>query len=318
MSRKTYEMHAFSDEEHASFDFLIYAVGYEARSRFVASRFAKQAEHVIAFVFSECQELSFSENLAYASEVGAATFYNAEQLGTQIRVTMKEKTASLDGKRILVDVSSMSRTVLSAVLAQLLDDDLYLGAEIAIVYAVADFSEPTSFDFDFLNFDPMDDFSGWTKSPELPLAMILGLGYEADHALGAVEYLDPSATFCFFPKGNDTRFADAVEVANEPLISQVKPSRVVRYPVDDPLHTFSLLSSILQSLLESARFVLVPMGPKIFVALCLVCQRIYGDEVSVWRASGHSKDALKDVDAEGPLTGFWVKRSNLNESSQDL
>ncbi|MDW3224910.1 MAG: hypothetical protein R8G34_18835 [Paracoccaceae bacterium] len=52
---------------------------------------------------------------------------------------------------------------------------------------MADFSEPTSFDFDFLNFDPMDDFSGWTKSPELPLAMILGLGYEADHALGAVE-----------------------------------------------------------------------------------------------------------------------------------
>ncbi len=79
--------------------------------------------------------------------------------------------------------------------------------------------------------------------------------------------------------------------------------------VSDPLHTFSLLSSILQSMLANAHFVLVPMGPKIFVALCLVCQRMFGDEVSVWRASGHSQSAMKDVDAGGgPLTGFWVRR----------
>ncbi|WP_417713722.1 hypothetical protein [Pseudophaeobacter arcticus] len=307
MSSREYELIGFSDETHDSFDFLVYSVGYERRSRYVASQFSKQANKILAFVFPDCHELSFDENLKYAQEIGAFPFY--EHL--DLRAVFSEADSELNtlkGKRILVDVSSMSRTVLSVLLSQLLDDDFFAGADIAFVYAVAKFSEPASFEYDFLDFAPIPEFSGWTASPEKPMAMVLGLGYEADHAVGAVEYLDPSATFCFFPKGTDHRFVDAVKKSNEPLLDQIKPSRIINYSVLDPLHTFSLLSSIMHSLLETARFVLVPMGPKIFVALCLVCQRVHGDEVSVWRASGHSRDSLKDVDAEGPITGFWVRR----------
>lgn len=307
MSNGVYELSGFSEEDHKKFDFIVYSVGYEFRSRYIASRFSKQADKILAFVFSDCHELSFQENLEYAKEIGALPFDKPSDLRSVFSNADPELN-TLKGKRILFDVSSMSRTVLSALLSQLLDDDFFTGADIAIVYAVANFSEPTSFEYDFLDFAPIPEFSGWTASPEKPMAMILGLGYEADHAIGAFEYLDPSATFCFFPRGNDERFADAVKKSNEPLLDQMKPSRIVKYLVSDPLHTFSLLSSIMLSLLETARFVLVPMGPKIFVALCLVCQRVYGDEVSVWRASGHSKDSLKDVDAEGPITGFWVRR----------
>lgn len=297
----------FSEDEVIKFDLMIYSIGYEARSRYVAQRYASSCENVFGFIFPDCHELSFEDNLAFAREAGVVTFNDQHALEKTLREAFPGKD-HLSGAKILVDVSSMSRTVVSAIVSQLLDSEFFSGAEIAFVYAVANFTEPSGFEFDFLNFEPIGEFAGWTSAPEKPLAMVLGLGYEADHALGAVEYLDPSATFCFFPKGSDGRFADAVEKSNEPLLSQLKPSRVVRYPVSDPLHTFSLLSSILQSMLANARFVLVPMGPKIFVALCLVCQRIFGDEVSVWRASGHSHSALKDVDAEGPLTGFWVHR----------
>lgn len=300
-------MGRFSEDDVVEFDLMIYSIGYEARSRYVAQRYAPHCENVFGFIFPDCHELSFDENLDFARENGVVTFNDEHALEKTLRDTYPDRD-HFSGAKILVDVSSMSRTVVSAIVSRLLDSEYFDGAEIAFVYAVANFTEPSSFDFDFLNFEPIGEFSGWTSAPEKPVAMVLGLGYEADHALGAVEYLDPSATFCFFPKGSDGRFADAVEKANEPLLSQLKPSRVVRYPVSDPLHTFSLLSSILQSMLANARFVLVPMGPKIFVALCLVCQRVFGEEVSVWRASGHSQSALKDVDAEGPLTGFWVRR----------
>lgn len=307
MSSTGFELFGFSEEDHTEYDFLIFSVSYELRSRYVASRFGAQCDNLLAFVFSDCHVLSFDETLGYAKEIGAVTFDDPLGLNDAI-FSADPDSQSLDGKRILVDVSSMSRTVLSVLFSQLLDDDKFAGAHIALVYVVANFPEPTSFEYDFLDFAPIPEFSGWTTSPEKPVAMVLGLGYEADHAVGAFEYLDPSATFCFFPKGNDRRFAEAVERSNEPLLAQIKPSRIVKYPVSDPLHTFALLSSILHSMLETARFVLVPMGPKIFVALCLLCQRVYGDEVSVWRASGHSQDSLKDVDAEGPIIGFWVQR----------
>lgn len=310
MSNGKYELSGFSEEANDAFDFLIYSVGYELRSRYVASQYSEQAGKILAFVFSDCHELSFDENLEYSKEIGALPFDELSDL----RAVFSKADPELDsliGKRVLVDVSSMSRTVLSVLLSQLLDDDFFIGADIALVYAVAKFSEPASFEYDFLDFAPIPEFSGWTAAPERPLAMVLGLGYEADHAVGAVEVLDPSATFCFFPKGNDKRFADAVRKSNEPLLDHMKPSRIIQYPVSDPLHTFSLLSSIMNSLLEATRIVLVPMGPKIFVVLCLVCQRVYGDEVSVWRASGHSKDSLKDVGAEGSITGFWLRRHTL-------
>jgi len=287
----------FSEDEVVKFDLMIYSIGYETRSRYVAQRYARHCENVFGFIFADCHELSFDDNLDFARETGVVMFHDARAL----EKTLREKFPGRDhlsGAKILVDVSSMSRTVVSAIVSQLLDSEFFSGAEIAFVYAVANFTEPSGFEFDFLNFDPIGEFSGWTSAPEKPVAMVLGLGYEADHALGAVEYLDPSATFCFFPKGSDGRFADAVQKSNEPLLSQLKPSRVVRYPVSDPLHTFSLLSSILHSMLANARFVLVPMGPKIFVVLCLVCQRIFGEEVSVWRASGHSRSEERRVGKE--------------------
>lgn len=303
----SFRLDRFSESEIVKFDLMIYSIGYEARSRFVAQRYAASCDKIFGFVFPSCHDLSFEDNLAFARDVGVVTFQDELALEGTLRESYSDRS-NLSEMKILVDVSSMSRTVASAFISQLLDSEYFSGAEIAFVYATANFTEPGDLEYDFLDFEPIGEFSGWTSAPEKPLAMVIGLGYEADHALGAVEYLDPSATFCFFPKGRDGRFAEAVQTSNEPLLSQLKPSRIVKYPVDDPLHTFSLLSSILQSMLANARFVLVPMGPKIFVALCLVCQRIFGDEVSVWRASGHSQSALKDVDAEGPLTGFWVSR----------
>lgn len=304
------ELTTFSIEDVENFDVLIFAIGYETRSRHVAEMLRGSCRSALGYIFPDYNELSFFDNLKFAENIDAKTFSDASKLSealSYLKASSPERE-NLEGSKIIVDVSSMSRTVLSEIISQLLDDSFFEGAHIGFVYAVAEFSEPSSLDYDFVDFQPMSEFSGWTSAPEKPVAMILGLGYEVDHALGAVEYLDPSATFCFYPKGHDERYALEVEKANKPLLAQMKSSRIIKYPVADPLHTFSLLSSILQPLMETVRFVLVPMGPKIFVALCLVCQRLFGEEVSVWRASGHSHSPIKDAKAEGPITGFWIRR----------
>jgi len=308
MSRKLVDLKGFSEDEIEKIDFLVFAVGYEKRSRYVFDCFSERAQTSFACVFEHGHELSFYENFENAQVKGAELFDETSSLKSTIAEHHPD-LEHLSGKKILLDVSSMSRSVLSRLLAEFLDDDFFRGAEIAIVYAVAEFTAPRDPSFDFFDFTPLPQFCGWTSAPERPAVMAIGLGYEADHALGALEFLDPSATFCFFPRGEDHRFEVAVQHANDPLLTQIKPERVVKYPVSDPLFTFSLLTSLINSLADKARFVLVPMGPKIFVALCLVCQRIYGDEISVWKASGHSLDALKDVDAKGPLSGFWIKRN---------
>ena len=65
---------------------------------------------------------------------------------------------------------------------------------------------------------------------------------------------------------------------------------------------------LILSLLPHARVVIVPMGPKIFCSICFALQRILGNEVSIWRASGHTLKFAKDVDADGNLTSYLLRR----------
>jgi hypothetical protein len=201
-------------------------------------------------------------------------------------------------------------------LAELLDSDFFEGCEITVLYSVAEYLPPLQIELDFLDFGPLEGFGGWTTSPENPTALLLGLGYETDHAVGALEYLDPSVTFAFFPLGADDHFEKSVSVANAAFFDLVSPDRIIHYPVMSPYQTFWQMRSLLLSLRGSARSVIVPMGPKIFCSLCLVCQRLFGDEISVWRASGHSLENARDAVASGSFTGYLIRRNQAAEFEQ--
>ncbi|WP_188826492.1 hypothetical protein [Brucella endophytica] len=199
---------------------------------------------------------------------------------------------------------------MAALLAELLDSDFFQNAEITVLYSVAVFASPPPEELDFLDFAPLDNFGGWTSNPERPTALVLGLGYETDHAVGALEFLDPSATFAFFPIGSDPKFEKEVSEANSSFFELISSDRVIKYPVLSPYQTFWEMRSLILSLRGVARIVLVPMGPKIFSSLCLVSQRMFGDEISIWRASGHSLAMARDAHASGEIAGYLIKRSD--------
>ncbi|SLN70581.1 hypothetical protein PEL8287_03921 [Roseovarius litorisediminis] len=300
------EITSFTDPFEAEVELLIYAVGYEDRAGHVARKYSDLAKTSVGYYFPNGHILSFEKNDAHRNATGALKLTPNESL--QSVLESERPGWSFQNSTIMVDVSSMNRGAMASLFVELLDSDFFKGCRILVVYSIAQFNEPIAEELDFLDFRPLEGFGGWTANPDLPAVLVLGLGYEPDHAVGAVEFLDPSSTFCFFPIGNDNRFEVRVTDANEPLLEIVKESRIVRYPVLSPYQAFWEMRTLIHSLLGVSRIVLVPMGPKIFCSLCMVCQRAFGDELSVWRASGHTLENARDAKADGPIVGYTVTR----------
>ncbi|MFK0385189.1 hypothetical protein [Agrobacterium sp. NPDC090273] len=294
-------------DDDLAFDLLIFAVGYEARARHVAERYHKKTDLVLGYVFPDGHTLSFDDNASFLEAIGGHRLSS----NVSIRQRLEEITQRTDfaGAKICIDVSSLNRGAMASLLAELLDSEFFQNAEITVLYSVAVFAPPPHEELDFLDFSPLENFGGWTSNPEQPTALVLGLGYETDHAVGALEFLDPSVTFAFFPIGSDAKFQHQVAKANSSFFELISADRVIKYPVLSPYQTFWEMRSLILSLSGIARTVLVPMGPKIFSSLCLVSQRMFGDEISIWRASGHSLATARDAQASGEITGYLIKRS---------
>ena len=290
-----------------TFDVFVFTAGYETRSLHLLPTIGPKASIRICYIFDNQDPASRRNREAAAQSMECSFVHKGERLASIARDALCEVTDR--PVRVAVDISSMSRGVMASVFAQLFDDEAFAAAEIAVFYSVAKFSPPAIEPPDLVDFGPIPEFSGWTTAPEKPVVMILGLGYEPDQAIGAVEYLDPSATFAFDSEGIDERFRTEVDNANEPLLEMLKDERRILYPVMDPFATYWQLRSLIMSLTSSARMVLAPMGPKIFVSLCLACQREFGEEISVWRSSSHSPTEVKDVEAAGPVFGYSIRRT---------
>lgn len=302
--------HISSDDEQ--FDLLIFAVGYEARARYIAEKYASRSKAILGYQFPEGHILSFDDNKKFLSDAGGLQMVASETIEEILR---KQGAESFRDRHICLDVSSLNRGTMSALMSELLESHFFSGCTVSILYAVAEFTKPSREEVDFLDFGPLVNFSGWTSNPERPTTLLVGLGYEADHAIGALEYLDPSAAFAFFPNGHEELFADEVRKANKTFFEVVGMDRVVDYPVQSPYQTYWQMRSLILSLSSVSRVVLVPMGPKIFCSLCLICQKVLGDEISVWRASGHTLATARESNAAGPISGYTIQRENEHSSS---
>ena len=78
----------------------------------------------------------------------------------------------------------------------------------------------------------------------MPPAAILGLGYERDKAVGAVEYIEPAEVWAFVPADHESEYNEAISRANEPLMDTLSPSRVWPYYLYQPYDCFKKLESL--------------------------------------------------------------------------
>ena len=293
-------------------DLLVYTIGYEDRSGYIARSIVAGTR--LGLVFPSHHVLSFDANLANARNRGDRTLElssTGNVLGEVIWRHLSELRArSNNSARLVVgiDVSSMTRALMSEILREIAYEIEQQNIELCLLYATAAYHEPLADLGPYIDFQPIQGCEGWTQYPERPLSAILGLGYEADQAIGAVEYLDPSGIWAFLPRGDDARYYRDLIRANVNLWPIVEPFHKIDYAIANPSGLYGELRGLVETLAQRSRVVLVPGGPKLFSALAILVHLEIGDEVSVWRASTHGQTQLRDVLAIGTIACFMYPR----------
>lgn len=290
--------------EVEEWDVLVGSVGFEARSSYVPLTWASKSRLRLASAFDTHKVLSYSENLAVLEKAG----YEIEEHGElDIREWLYKRLAdvqkpSMEPLCVAVDTSSFSRGRLAQLLLGAIDLATSRPLVLDLAYAPADYSPPPTGDTAIKIFGPVaTEFAGWAREQDMATSCVLGLGYEAERAVGALEYLEPIGAWAFTPSGVDARYDASVVLANKTVWDATPPPIRVDYRVDDPMWMFLELESLIFGLRNSTRPVLVPLGPKIFAAACLLVGVIHAPNVAVWRVSGGDSEEPFQRHAKGPI-----------------
>jgi hypothetical protein len=292
------------------YDAVIATLGFETRARFVSSALTFRPEYLFACGFDERNILAFEDNRQWFVENGfeVATCDDSQFKDYCLSVLAKLSQTNKDSFRFCIDVSSMSRFRLAIWFEVLLDSANNVTHFVDFLYSPAEFSEPIIQDSQMAVAEPVTHmFAGWSRMPELPPSVLIGLGYEQDKAIGIIEYIEPTKVFAFRPRGGDKRYESAVDEANTTFWDIVSPDDVIDYSIDNLSDCIAAMESLIVGSLHTERPVLIPFGPKIFAVCCLLVSCIHYPNVAVWRvSSGQSEEAIDSL-PDGKIVRLPIK-----------
>jgi hypothetical protein len=198
--------------------------------------------------------------------------------------------------KVLLDISSMPRCVMAAMIAAFEDLPFpHTSIEITVAYCLAKYVPPPNNQISNKVVKPVHpSFTGFTIEPGLPVASIVGLGYEKGKALGAVEYLQSADWWIFVPTSEEAKYLRKVEMHNATILNGVREQQRFVYSVHSPLKVLTLLESLVASLVLTHKPVLLPFGPKIFF-FCALLTALVHKRSAVWDVSGDSEALRADV-----------------------
>lgn len=268
------------------FDVFVAVCGFETRARYLPSLYDTLSTCRIVTAFPDQQVHSFYENRAFFE---SRNYDIVETIDGEFAATLHERLegalAGLSIARVFVDISSQSRGRLADTVAVIQALAANRAIHVVFGYSVARFQEIPSSRTPNVSIGPISrHFAGWSSDPGRSLALIIGIGYEQDRALGAFETLEPTETWILLPCSSEHGYDSALKSANELLLEVVPQSRVVLYDVEDPNATFAKLASLVLHASDSGDVVLLPSGPKILALLSLLVS-LQRSNVAVWRVS---------------------------------
>jgi hypothetical protein len=210
-----------------------------------------------------------------------------------------------------VDCSSMDRSTLAIVLANVkTSSDNF--ESLNMIYFPQTYSAPALNLETVSRFGPIArQFSGSSRSSSERMCLVMGVGYEFGKAIGAQDYLEPDELYAFYPTGTDPEFEKAILKANSNFDFVGDMEKVITYPLLDPTALLDNLLTLIDFKRQSHRVMLLPMGPKIFAALCLVVALRFHPDVRVWRYSTEdpSKSHVKEAYPSGERVSFDVLKA---------
>lgn len=293
----------------SGYDAALASLGFEYRCREIPAALGAVATRV-ALPFKDRQQESYEANAKFFADHE----WEIPKLGigddeSRWIVNWVEVTSSREEvHRVAVDVSSMSRSRIAAVIEGLMDLPAEVDVEIDLLYTPSVFVAPTPEDDPpVLGVGPVSGyFAGWWTDLEAPLHAIIGVGYELERASSAIDLLEPEEADVMLPVGTDVRYLQAVRKANTALFHTKHVSSPRDYPVGDPFACFHVLESNVHRLTQEKRVALVPLGPKIYAACALLVGALHPQRVQVIRVSARDQQRPVDHRSDGDVFGLRV------------
>lgn len=308
--------------ERGIYDLFVGVVGYESRSTWLLRERAIRAKEYLALRFGFNEVLHFADALQLYETLGAKTFNpdDVNPVGSLASFLDDNFSDVPESPTILLDISAMSRYFMAVLIKALANSRKFSRSTIIAHYAPAKFINPPPPVPLRLAGPVIPEFAGWSSRPEVPLAVVMGLGYETGVAAGALQYLEPSKTWVFFPVGPEKRYEPELESANDALTSLFDIVRL-GYNVIDPMRTRGRLIVLARELMADYRVALIPFGPKIFAWLCTLTAAEDGfEEIGLWHFSAHNRAHPVNREAEG--VSVWhavtIDHTDQAESTEGL
>jgi hypothetical protein len=301
----------------AEYDVMIFASGYEERSSFLATTLKKygKVNYIIKFPGSKPNprfKLPAQHMKAQEVECNGDSAEKIYEILDNICLNFAHENLPL---RIMVDYSSMTRVWYAAIVYYF--KFRYEGskpATIVFAYSKAKFVPPPVRSAPNKHVGPIQGFSCLTI-PNIPTALIVGLGYEKQRALGLTEYLD-AEPYIFYNDSENNDFSSVVVENNMQILESVKPENIFTYPFDNLKYTEGLLAGLCRELKEGYRIVLAPCGPKPFTLLCLLTAIRY-DNIDVWRISPGENAEISSRQPDGTLLFYECIFGEIKEEVEN-
>jgi hypothetical protein len=283
------------------YDAVVAAVGFEARSRAVAEILQPSGKRSAACAFPDQKELCYYDNLDWYTKSGySVQERNDEDFGKWFEDFLLDiREDDVDEYKVAIDVSSVTRLRLAIMVDILRRRQDEKPVVVDFIYSIARFSSPPDSDVPNVHVGPvLKSFAGWSLNTDQPAVAIVGLGYEENKALGAVEHLQASQVWAFTPTSPVQEYKKAMELANSVLFDTIPRENRILYRAEQPIECFVSLESLTERCLRSSGVVLLPFGPKIFSVCALLVASIHVD-AAVWRVSaGGAEPARNRVASE--------------------
>lgn len=266
----------------------IFALGFESRSTCFVNEIANSAKTSVAFGFNHAQERSYQSNLENFLNAGVQTKESLDDpiFESELKSLLKKIKDDTPAK-LFIDISCFTRFRLAAIVNEIfkLTNSFTHQITIDFAYSLAEFEKPNAHPQPNTIVGPAHPaFAGWSQGSYSSTAIVLGLGYEQDQAMGVVEYLQAGEVWAFAPNSPVQEYKPEVDNANQLLLSELAPNHVLEYDVCAPASVIATLESVVRGLNVEHSVVLVPFGPKIFV-LCSLIVAAMRQDVAVWRVS---------------------------------
>ncbi|MCQ8104375.1 hypothetical protein NP590_09700 [Methylomonas sp. SURF-2] len=277
------------------YSFFIASLGFERRARYIAETLRPKATHHIAWNFKDRQTYSYLENKHWFSsnEYSIIDTDESDCIPEELKAIL-ENASNHSNVIGCIDISSMTRKRMAAIVELLCDGCIKSGSSIDFLYSLGAYSPPSTEIAPNTHFGPISPFfAGWTTNPNKPPIAIVGLGYEESKALGATEYIQADEAWAFIPESPIEAYLPAVLEANATFLSFLSTRQKINYRPDDPVGCYSLLESLLYGVAPFGRPIILPFGPKIFTLMALLACTKYS-EASVWRVSAQENEIPAD------------------------